>query len=232
MELDELIVRAERDALDDTPLARVASATRLSAELSTLGDQLVDHFVDDARRDGCSWAQIGSVLGMTRQGAQQRYGGLLRGVMARKPFTITRVRSDTRAAVVEAQSAARRLGHRHVDTDHLLIGLLAVGPDAPGCAILEDVGVNRVEVEDELVKVAERDTVKTSGHIPFARGAKKTLELAFREALRLDQRHIGTEHLLLALLRDRDGVVAGVLGRHGVDRKGVLSAIQSLPPRA
>jgi Clp amino terminal domain, pathogenicity island component len=232
MELDELIVRAEQDALDDTPLARVASAARLSAELSTLGDQLVDHFVDDARRNGCSWAQIGSVLGVTRQGAQQRYGGLLRGLIARKPFTITRVRSDTRAAVVEAQTAARRLGHAHVDTDHLLFGLLAVGPDAPGCAILEDVGVNRVEVEDELVKVAGRHTVTTSGHIPFAPGAKKTLELAFREALRLDQHHIGTEHLLLALLLDRAGVVAGVLGRHGVDRKGVLAAIESLPPRA
>jgi Clp amino terminal domain, pathogenicity island component len=230
VELPELIAKAEAEAIDDTPLARVASASRLSIELSGLGDRIVDHFVDEARRAGCSWAQIGSVLGITRQAAQQRYGGLLRRLLpgeSRRSPTVARFGPDARHAVVEAQAAARDLGHDHVDTEHLLLGLLADSPHpTAGAALLTRFEVSRDVTEEEIVSLVGRGRAATAGHIPFAPSAKKVLELSLRESIRLGHRHIGTEHLLLALLRERDGVAAQLLERHGVDRKRVFAALE------
>ena len=231
MELQELIAQAERQTLTDDPLARVAAARDLCAELSVLGDQVVDHFVDAARRDGCSWAQIGSVLGVTRQGAQQRYGGLMRRVPLvgrRGPSPVTRFGPDARRAVVEAQAAARAMAHDHVDTEHLLLGLLSAGPDATGTAVLTACGLDRACVEREVTTVVRPGTDSPGRHIPFSPGAKKALELSLREALALRAQRIGTEHLLLALLRERKGIAARVLAEHGIDRDRVRVTMRSL----
>lgn len=231
MDLQELIAQAERQTLTDEPLAQVAAARDLCAELSVLGDQVVDHFVDAARREGCSWAQIGSVLGVSRQGAQQRYGGLLRRVpiVGRRGLSpVTRFGPDARRAVVDAQTAARAMAHAHVDTEHLLLGLLAAGPDAMGTAVLTECGLDRAGVEREVTAIVGRGTEAPGRHIPFSPGAKKTLELSLREALTLRAQRIGTEHLLLALLRERKGVAAQVLAEHGIDRDRVRVTMRSL----
>ena len=224
MEIEQLIARAEAEAVDETPLARVAAASRLSIELSALGDQVVDHFVEAARRDGCSWAQIGSVLGVTRQAVQQRYGGFLRHVrrVGHGRAGMSRFGPDARLAVVEAQTAARTLGHDHVDTEHLLLGILEAGPDAVGAAVLARCGISQDVVEQEVVAVGGSGTSAARGHIPFSPAAKKVLELSLRESLALGHRHIDTAHVLLALLRERKGVAARLLDRHGVDRDRVL----------
>lgn len=236
MELQELIAQAERQTVTDDPLARVAAARDLCAELSVLGDQVVDHFVDAARREGCSWAQIGSVLGVSRQGAQQRYGGLMRRVPLvgrRGPSSpVTRFGPDTRRAVVEAQAAARAMAHDHVDTEHLLLGLLSAGPDATGTAVLTVCGLDRAGVEREVTTVVRPGTDSPGRHIPFSPGAKKALELSLREALALRAQRIGTEHLLLALLRERKGVAAQVLAEHGIDRDRVRVTMRSLVDEA
>lgn len=228
MDLERLIARAEEQALDDTPLARVAAARDVCFELGVLGDQVVDHFVDAARRDGCSWAQIGSVLGVTRQGAQQRYGGLLRRLVTTqrgRHSPVTRFGVDARLAVVEAQTAARAMGHAHVDTEHLLLGILAAGPEALGAAILARHGFDRGSAEEEIAAAVTPGAPGAQGHLPFAPRAKKVLERSLREALACGDGRIGTEHLLLALLREGRGVAAEILGRHGVDHDGVVKAV-------
>ena len=231
MDLQELIAQAERQTLSDDPLGRVAAARDLCAEIVVLGDQVVDHFVDAARREGCSWAQIGSVLGVSRQGAQQRYGGLLRRVPLvgrRGPSPVTRFGPDARRAVVEAQAAARAMSHGHVDTEHLLLGLLSTEPDAKGMAVLTACGLDRDDVEHEITAIVGRGTEAPGRHIPFSPGAKKALELSLREALTLRAERIGTEHLLLALVRERRGVAAQVLSEHGIDRDRVRVTMRSL----
>jgi hypothetical protein len=227
VELEPLIARAEAEALSDEPLARVAAARDLGRELNLLGDEVVDHFVLEARRAGCSWAQIGSVLGVTRQGAQQRYGIQRRMPLltrSRRSSPLTRFGPDARRAVVEAQAAARAMGHGSVDTVHLLVGILASGPDGVGSAALESCGLERGAIEAEIAAAVGRGAT-TKRRLPFAPGAKQALELSLREALALGSRRIGSEHLALALLRDRRSLAARVLARHDVDHQRVLAAV-------
>ena len=233
MDLEELVARVDERVLGGDPLARVAAARDVCFELTDVGDQLVDHFVDAARREGCSWAQIGSVLGVTRQGAQQRYGGLMRRpwlrTRGRGPGGVARFGPDARRAVVEAQSAARGMRHDHVDTEHLLLGILAAGPDAAGATMLERSGVTTSAVETEIVSAVGRGSEETTGHIPFSPGAKKSLELSLREAISAGHTRIGTEHLLLALVRERKGVAAQILRRHGIELGRVVSFVHERP---
>ena len=233
MDLDDLIAWVDERVLGDEPLARVAAARDVCVELTNLGDQVVDHFVEAARRDGCSWAQIGSVLGVSRQGAQQRYGGVLR-----RPWMRTRRRGgsdvarfgpDARRAVVAAQGTARRMGHDHVDTEHLLLGILAAGPDAVGATILEHSGLTWAEVEMEVESAAGRGPQPTRGHIPFTASAKKALERSLPEAIASGHRRLGTEHLLLALMRERTGLAAQLLARHGVELDRVVAVVRERP---
>jgi hypothetical protein len=230
VDLDELIARVDEQVLGGEPLAQVAAARDVCFELTALGDQLVDHFVEAARREGCSWAQIGSVLGVSRQGAQQRYGGMLRRPRmlskGRGIAGIARFGADARRAVVGAQDAARSMAHDHVGTEHLLVGILSAGPDATGATMLERAGVTAAEVEAEVVSAVGRGTEPTKGHIPFSPAAKKALELSLREAIAAGERRIGTEHLLLALTRDRTGVSAQLLARHGIERERVLTFVR------
>ena len=110
----------------------------------------------------------------------------------------------------------------HVDTEHLLLGILEAGPDAVGAAVLARCGIGRDVVEQEVVAVGGSGTSAARGHIPFSPAAKKVLELSLRESLALGHRRIDTAHVLLALLRERKGVAARLLERHGVDRDRVL----------
>lgn len=235
MELPHLIARVEQEALDDTPLARIACAGMLSAELAAVGDQVVDHFVEAARRDGCSWAQIGSALGVTRQAAQQRHGGIMRRLVhtrGRRSAVFTRFGPDARRAVVEAQNAARTLGGDHVDTEHLLVGILRSTPMTATAEVLAGRGLSRAVVEGQIVSTVDRESATTTGRIPFAPAAKQVLELSLREALAVGDTRIGAEHLLLALIRQRKGAAAQLLARHGVDRDHVLAALDLREPGA
>ncbi len=227
MELERLIAAAQQQAPDESPLAGVAAARDLCAELSVLGDQVVDHFVEAARRDGCSWAQIGSVLGVTRQAAHQRHGGLPRRLLGRASV-VARFGPDAKRAVVAARNAARAMGHPQVDAEHLLLGILDAGRDAPGAVVLARCGIERPDVVSEIEAVAGPKAEARSGHIPFAPRAKKILELSLREAFALRDRRIGSEHLLLAILRERGSLAAQLLGRRGVDRDRVRELLRDL----
>lgn len=140
-----------------------------------------------------------------------------------------------RRVVVLAQLEARRLNHDYIGTEHMLLGLIGDGQGIAG-RVLAEAGVTLDAVRAEILEVVGAGQRAPSGHIPLTPRAKKVLELALREALAVGSDHIGTEHLLLGLIREGEGVGAQVLGRlgGGLDavRASVLSAIAQEPPEA
>jgi ATP-dependent Clp protease ATP-binding subunit ClpC len=121
-----------------------------------------------------------------------------------------------RRVVVLAQEEARMLNHNYIGTEHILLGLIHEG-EGVACRALESMGISlraaRVEVED----IIGQGQSKPTGHVPFTPRAKKVLEMALREALALKHDYIGTEHLLLGLIREGEGVGAQVLQKLGAD---------------
>jgi ATP-dependent Clp protease ATP-binding subunit ClpA len=121
-----------------------------------------------------------------------------------------------RRVVVLAQEEARMLNHNYIGTEHILLGLIHEGEGVAARA-LESLGVSLETVRLQVEEIIGQGQEAPSGHIPFTPRAKKVIELAGREAEDLGHNYIGTEHLLLGLIREGDGVAAHVLARLGVD---------------
>ncbi|MDX6345242.1 MAG: hypothetical protein QOF84_32 [Streptomyces sp.] len=117
---------------------------------------------------------------------------------------------EARKVVVTAQEEARLLKHNYIGTEHILLGLLDA-PDTIAAKVLHQLGYNKETAQVDIAAMAKPGTQELSGHIPFAPSAKKTLDLALREAQQLHHTYIGTEHMLLALVREGEGVGAKVL---------------------
>ncbi|MFJ8108303.1 Clp protease N-terminal domain-containing protein [Streptomyces sp. NPDC096132] len=116
-----------------------------------------------------------------------------------------------RKVVVTAQEEARLLKHSYIGTEHILLGLLDA-PDSMAAKVLHQLGYDKETAQADIAAVAKPGTEELRGHIPFAPGAKKTLDLALREAQQLRHTYIGTEHILLALANgEGEGVGATVL---------------------
>jgi ATP-dependent Clp protease ATP-binding subunit ClpA len=225
--LDELInaiKQVHTDALD-----QLADAVLAAEHLGEIADHLIGHFVDQARRSGASWTEIGKSMGVTKQAAQKRF------VPRAEPTTLDpsqgfgRFTPRARNAVVAAQNAAHQAASGEITPDHLLLGVLS------DPAALATVLLHRQHVDTEALRAAvtlppAAPDAKQPELIPFNGPARKVLELTFREALRLGHNYIGTEHLLLALLELEDG--AGPLHRSGVDKDRVdadlIAALESL----
>ncbi len=127
-----------------------------------------------------------------------------------------RFSDSARRVVVLAQEEARKLNHNYIGTEHLLLGLIQEGEGIAAKA-LETFQVDLEAVRSQVVEVIGRGSSAPSGHIPFTPRAKKVLELSLREALQLGHNYIGTEHILLGLIREGEGVAAKVLVKLGVD---------------
>jgi len=125
-------------------------------------------------------------------------------------MTFERFTVKARKVVVTAQEQARLLKHNYIGTEHILLGLLDV-PDGMAAKVLHQLGYDKETAKVDIAAVVEPGTEELSGHIPFAPSSKKTLELALREAQQLHHNYIGTEHILLALVREGEGVGAKVL---------------------
>ena len=126
-----------------------------------------------------------------------------------------------RRVVVAAQDEARLLGHNHIGSEHLLLGLLDV-QGGVAVQVLESAGITAEAARVQVEEITGSENKSPRGHIPFTPRAKKILELSLREALEQHKSYIGTEHILLAVIRDSDGVGAQVLERLG----GSLSALR------
>jgi ATP-dependent Clp protease ATP-binding subunit ClpA len=132
-----------------------------------------------------------------------------------------------RRVVVLAQEEARMLNHAHIGTEHLLLGLVHEGQGVAGRA-LEALGISLEAVRREVEEVVGQGEQPPSGHIPFTPRAKKVLELSLRESTQLGHEYIGTEHILLGLLREGEGVAAQVLVKMGTDLNQVRQKVIEL----
>ena len=132
-----------------------------------------------------------------------------------------------RRVVVLAQDEARMLNHDYIGTEHLLLGLIGEGEGVAARA-LESLGISLDALRQQVEQVIGRGQQAPSGHIPFTPRAKKVMELALREANDLGHSYIGTEHILLGLIREGDGVAAGVLTGLGADRPQVRQQVTQL----
>jgi ATP-dependent Clp protease ATP-binding subunit ClpC len=132
-----------------------------------------------------------------------------------------------RRVVVLAQEEARFLNHNYIGTEHILLGLLNEGEGIAAQA-LESLDIDLASVRDEVVKIIGQGQQSPSGHIPFTPRAKKVLELSLREALQLGHNYIGTEHILLGLIREGEGVAAQVLQQLGAELQKVRQTVIQL----
>ncbi|MEW5810906.1 MAG: Clp protease N-terminal domain-containing protein [Actinomycetota bacterium] len=210
--LDDLIDAITQ--VHDQPLDQLTDAVLAAEALGDVADHLIGHFVDQARRSGASWTDIGRCMGVTKQAAQKRF-------VPRTPTDAAamdpnagfqRFTPRARAVVVEAQNRAHAAGNREIGPAHLVLGLFA-DPDGLAARLLAGQGIDAGTVADAIDLPAPVDDVPAL--IPFDTHAKKALELTFRQALRLGHNYIGTEHLLLALYDEEDD--DGALHRLGVD---------------
>jgi len=121
-----------------------------------------------------------------------------------------------RRVVVLAQEEARVLNHNYIGTEHILLGLIREGQGVAARA-LESMGISLEAVRQQVEKIIGRGQQAPAGHIPFTPRAKKVLELSLREAQSLGHNYIGTEHILLGLIREGSGVAAQVLVKLGAN---------------
>jgi ATP-dependent Clp protease ATP-binding subunit ClpA len=140
-----------------------------------------------------------------------------------------RFSGQARHVVVSAQEEARALDHNYIGTEHLLLGLL-VASDSLASASLSALGYTRDGARASVEAMVGRGKASPGGHIPFTPRAKKVLELSLREALQLKHNYIGTEHILLGLIREGEGKAAQILAaKHPLDRvrADVLARVES-----
>ncbi|MDZ4234525.1 MAG: Clp protease N-terminal domain-containing protein, partial [Dietzia sp.] len=132
-----------------------------------------------------------------------------------------------RRVVVLAQEEARMLNHNYIGTEHILLGLIHEGEGVAAKA-LESLGISLEAVRSQVEEIIGQGQQAPSGHIPFTPRAKKVLELSLREALQLGHNYIGTEHILLGLIREGEGVAAQVLVKLGADLTRVRQQVIQL----
>jgi ATP-dependent Clp protease ATP-binding subunit ClpC len=136
-----------------------------------------------------------------------------------------------RATVVNAQDEARRLRHNYIGTEHILLGLIRES-DGVAALALTALDVSLEAVREQVREIIGEGDAAPRGHIPFTPRAKKVLELSLREALHLHHNYIGTEHILLGLVREGEGVAAQVLVRLGADLGRVRQQVNQLLAQA
>src|SRR5947207_15209439 len=132
-----------------------------------------------------------------------------------------------RRVAVLAQEEARMLNHNYIGTEHILLGLIHEGEGVAAKA-LESLGISQEAVRQQVEEIIGQGQQAPSGHIPFTPRAKKVLELSLREALQLGHNYIGTEHILLGLIREGEGGAAQVLVKLGADLNRVRQQVIQL----
>jgi hypothetical protein len=217
--LQELIETVERDAESSDALDLLAAASSTVAQLEEVGDAVLGHFVDRCRRNGHSWTEISSALGVTKQAAHKRF--------TLPAPTLERFTLRARNAVDAAPKVARTLGHNFVGTEHLLLGLFTE-PQGLAALALAESGIEPTAVEAKVIDIVPRGTEPLLENPLYTPRASLALQGALGEALRLGHNYIGTEHILLGLIRDRDTLAARILGDLGVGPEALRNRLEAM----
>ncbi|MFI1992020.1 Clp protease N-terminal domain-containing protein [Actinoplanes sp. NPDC020271] len=221
--LDDLITAITKNR-PDAPLDRLSDAVLLGDHLGDLADHLIGHFVDQARRSGASWTEIGRSMGVSKQAAQKRFVPKEK-LDASQGFN--RFSDQARAAIVSSMNLAKRHGNVEITPAHLVLGLLEQPGSLAVTAILAQ-GLTVEAVAERMVAALPGGGQDVPALIPYDARSRKALELTFREALRLSQEHIGTGHVLLALLEEEEPG-GGVLHTLGIDKAAVEQTVTRGP---
>jgi len=222
-DLIDAITQVHSDVLD-----QLSDAVIAADHLDEVADHLIGHFVDQARRSGASWTDIGRSMGVTKQAAQKRFAGKAAPTTP-SPGTFdphpddgfSRFTPRAKNVVMAAQNEARAAHNDEIRPAHLILGLLSE-PDALAAQAILAQGVPL-----ETVRQAATDSLPPAVDtlpelIPYDAQSREVLELTFREALRLGHNY-GTEHILLALLEWEDGT--GLLSGLGIRQAPAEAAI-------
>lgn len=202
------------DGAKGDPLDKLEAAYTIAGTLSEQADHLIGHFVDQARRSGASWTEIGARMGgVTKQAARKRFTADFDEEVKEKAFG--RYTPRARQAVVLAQEAAREHHHNYIGTEHVLLGVIG---EREGLAVkaIEACGVTAESLREAVVARLGEPSEELPALIPFIAKAKKALELTLREALRFGHNYVGTEHLLLGLIAEDTGLAAEVMRDQGL----------------
>ncbi|MBT0770504.1 hypothetical protein KIH74_16285 [Kineosporia sp. J2-2] len=212
--LDDLIQAIKKN--HEAPLDQLSGAVVVGDYLGEVADHLIGHFVDQARRSGASWTEIGASMGVSKQAVQKRFVTKADDGPLDPKEGFSRFTPKARDVVGTAHTAARAAGNAHVVPVHLLIGL--AGPaDSLALKVLATQGVTKERLVEAATALLPERVDEAPGLIPYDGAAKKVLELTMRTALRLGHNYVGTEHILLAYLEWEDD--AGVLHELGVTRE-------------
>jgi hypothetical protein len=216
MDMDQLIKLVRDRADDSSPLGLVHSAVEVSEDVASIADAVVNHYVERARESGHSWAEIGGAMGVSKQAVHQRFVTKSDRVQLMARFTGRAV-----TAIDNAQAEARGLSHNFVGTEHLLLGMLR-DRDAVGSRVLESYGVTGAAVKERVEKMIVRGKQRVTGDQPLTPRAAAVLDRCLSEALKLGHNYVGTEHLMLALYGEKQGVASRVMKELGVGKKSEL----------
>ena len=214
--LDDLIAVVHATHPDGDALTHLSDAVLVAEQLTDNADHLVGHFVDQARRAGASWTEIGSSMGVSKQAAQKRF-------VPRSSLEVpelgnwSRFTDRARRALASAQRLAGAARFEEVQPGHILLGLLADPEGVAGRVLAAQAPLDRIGA-------AVTTTLGTGTHdhqgetVRFSPDARRVLAITLREALRLGHNYVGTEHILLALLQDEGPLLAALTGA-GVTRE-------------
>jgi Clp amino terminal domain, pathogenicity island component len=223
--LDDLITAIKK--VHDQPLDQLTDAMLAAEALGEVADHLIGHFVDQARRSGASWTDIGRCMGVTKQAAQKRFVPKAHADPIDPSEGFSRFTPRARKVVVESQNKAHAAGNDEIQPGHLLLALWT-DPESLATRLLAGQGIDADATTAAVTLPPAAEQMPAL--IPFSGAARKILELTFREALRLGHNYIGTEHILLALLEAEgdDGPLHGL----GVDKQRtedeVIEVLRSL----
>ncbi|MEU9573296.1 Clp protease N-terminal domain-containing protein [Streptomyces massasporeus] len=211
--LDDLIAAIKK--VHEEPLDQLQDAVIAADHLGDVADHLIGHFVDQARRSGASWTDIGKSMGVTRQAAQKRF--VPKESADLDPSQgFSRYTLPARNVVMTAHSESKAARNAEGVPEHLVLGLLAEPEGLAAKAIVAQ-GVPLDTVREAATAALPPAVDEVPELVPYGQAAKKVLELTFREALRLGHNYIGTEHILLALLEHENG--EGVLSGLGIGKE-------------
>jgi ClpA/ClpB-like protein len=149
----------------------------------------------------------------------------------RRPFE--RFTKEARQVVTLAQVEAKELGHNYIGTEHLLLGVLG-GEEDVGARALDEFGVTLKDVREDVKRIIgegdepERGARRRGPRMPFTPRSKKVLEVSLRMARKLKDDYIGTEHILLALFEEREGIASQILRQRGIDEKALRRCVEAL----
>ncbi|KAA9152480.1 ATP-dependent Clp protease ATP-binding subunit [Amycolatopsis acidicola] len=224
--LDDLIESVKSRNPGADALQQLAGAMAVADEVGEVADHLIGHFVDQARRSGASWSEIGANMGVSKQAAQKRF--------VPKEFSFedatahfSRFTDRARRVLVHSERSARGVGNEQIEPLHILLGLIGEREGLAAKAI-EKFGGSPAVLGERITAALPPGGGEPDVHIPFSPQSRKVIELTVREALRLGHNYVGTEHILLGLLEQGEGPAADILVELGVTKEVVDAEIKAV----